>query len=380
MGRLIVVEFVTLDGVIEAPGFEEHREGRNAWALRLQSPELQRHNMDLYVEAGAILLGRVTYQIWAAFWPTAGGAVATQFARRMNEMPKYVASRTLTRLDWESAHLLGPDLAAEVTRLKAEIEGDIVVTGSADLVGDLYKLGLVDEFEFQVFPVVLGSGKRLFPSGLDTRHFQLIGSRAFPKGVVVLRYEPAVEEPSSEFVDDYVWSRDQIRSFRAAMNTERVLATVLFTDIVDSTRVAAELGDRQWRQVLDRHDQLARREVERWRGRYIKSTGDGMLATFDAPTRALWCAASLRDAVAELGISIRAALHTGEIETREGDVGGIGVHIASRALAEAAADQVVVTRTVRDLATGTDLRFEELGTVGLRGVPGQWELFIASLA
>ena len=105
-----------------------------------------------------------------------------------------------------------------------------------------------------------------------------------------------------------------------------------------------------------------------------------MLATFDAPTRALWCAASLRDAVADLGISIRAALHTGEIETREGDMGGIGVHIASRALAEAGADQVVVTRTVRDLATGTDLRFEELGTVGLRGVPGQWELYSASLA
>ena len=378
MGRLVVVEFVTLDGVIEAPGFEEHREGRNAWALRLQSPELQRHNMDLYFEAGAILLGRVTYQIWAAFWPTAGGVDA--FARRINEMPKYVASRTLTRLDWEGAHLLGTDLAAEVTRLKTEIEGDIVVTGSADLVGDLFRLGLVDEFEFQVFPVVLGSGKRLFPSGLDTRHFQLVGSRAFPKGVVVLRYEPATEEPSSEFMDGYLWTRDQIRSFRAAMDTERVLATVLFTDIVDSTRVAAELGDRQWRQLLDRHDQLARREVERWRGRYIKSTGDGVLATFDAPTRALWCAASLRDAVADLGISIRAALHTGEIETREGDVGGIGVHIASRALAEAAADQVVVTRTVRDLVTGTDLRFEELATVGLRGVPGQWELFSASLA
>jgi class 3 adenylate cyclase/dihydrofolate reductase len=378
MGRLIVVEFITLDGVIEAPGFEEHREGRNAWALRLQSPELQRHNMDLYIEAGAVLLGRVTYQIWAAFWPTAGQDNA--FSARMNQMPKYVASRTLTRLDWESARLLGPDLAAEVARLKAEIEGDIIVTGSADLVGDLLKLGLVDAFEFQVFPLILGSGKRLFPSGLDTRHFQLTSSRSYPRGVMLLRYEPATEEPSSNFVDEYGWTREQIRSFRAAMNTERVLATVLFTDIVDSTRHAAELGDRQWRQLLDRHDQLARREVERWRGRYIKSTGDGVLATFDAPTRALWCAASLRDAVADLGVSIRAALHTGEIESRDGDVGGIGVHIASRALAEAGPDQVVVTRTVRDLATGTDLRFEELGTVGLRGVPGQWELFSASLA
>jgi class 3 adenylate cyclase/dihydrofolate reductase len=377
MGRLLVVEFLTLDGVMEAPGFEEHREGRNAWALKLQDAELQRHNMDLYAGAGAILLGRVTYQIWAAFWPMIDPE--NEFARLVNTLPKYVASRTLTSLGWAGSHLLGSDLAAEVQRLKSEVDGDIIVSGSADLVGDLLRLGLIDTFEFQVFPLILGSGKRLFPSGLDVHHYQLVGSRAFPKGVVVLRYEPTSTEPTSRFVDEYAWTGEQVRSFRAALDTERVLATVLFTDIVDSTRRAAELGDRRWRQLLDRHDQLARREVERWRGRYIKSTGDGILATFDAPTRALWCAASLREAMAELGIAIRAALHTGEIETREGDVGGIGVHIASRALAEAGADQVVVTRTVRDLATGTDLRFEELGTVGLRGVPGQWELFSASL-
>ena len=114
-------------------------------------------------------------------------------------------------------------------------------------------------------------------------------------------------------------------------------------------------------------------------GQFVKSTGDGLLATFDAPTRALHCAFALRDAMARIGLEMRAAIHTGEIERRDADVGGIGVHIASRALSEADRGQVVVTRTVRDLATGTDLQFGPLGAVTLRGVPGQWELFEAKL-
>jgi class 3 adenylate cyclase len=131
--------------------------------------------------------------------------------------------------------------------------------------------------------------------------------------------------------------------------------------------------------MLDRHDQMARAEVGRWRGTFIKATGDGMLATFDTPTRALRCAFALRGALAGKGLGMRAAIHTGEIEVREGDVGGIGVHIAARALAEAATGAVVVTRTVRDLASGTDLQFAALGSVGLRGVPGQWDLYEVSL-
>jgi class 3 adenylate cyclase len=170
------------------------------------------------------------------------------------------------------------------------------------------------------------------------------------------------------------------RTGRRRKESRRVLATLLFTDIVDSTGRAAALGDRAWRQMLDRHDQVARSEVERWHGRFVKNTGDGLLATFDAPTRALRCAFGLRDALAHEGLEIRAAIHTGEVEMREDDVGGIGVHIASRALSEADDRQVVVTRTVRDLATGSDLRFSQLGAVSLRGVPGTWELFEASLS
>jgi class 3 adenylate cyclase len=119
--------------------------------------------------------------------------------------------------------------------------------------------------------------------------------------------------------------------------------------------------------------------VEQNLGRYVKSTGDGILATFDAPTRALRCAFVLIETLEGVGLAIRSAIHTGEIEVREDDVGGIGVHIAARALGEAGDGQVVVTRTVRDLATGTDLSFSPLGAVQLRGVPGEWELFDASI-
>ena len=196
---------------------------------------------------------------------------------------------------------------------------------------------------------------------------------------MLLTYPPEQEEPTSRYVDDFAWTEEQVRSLQAAQDVDRVLATVLFTDIVDSTGRAAAKGDRAWHQLLDRHDEAARAEIDRWSGRLVKSTGDGILATFDAPTRALRCAFALHEACAALGIGMRAAIHTGEIEVRQADVGGIGVHIASRALGEAGEGQVVVTRTVRDLATGTDLAFSPLGAAGLRGVPGQWELFEVAL-
>ena len=132
--------------------------------------------------------------------------------------------------------------------------------------------------------------------------------------------------------------------------------------------------------MLDRHDEVARTEVNRWIGQFIKSTGDGILATFDAPTRALRCAFELQEAFARMGLEMRAAIHTGEIERREADIGGIAVHIAARTLGVAGAGKVVVTRTVRDLATGTDLAFAAIGLVGLRGIPGEWELFEATLS
>jgi len=159
---------------------------------------------------------------------------------------------------------------------------------------------------------------------------------------------------------------------------DRVLATVLFTDIVDSTRRASELGDRGWRELLERHDQLTRTTIDRFQGRVVKHTGDGFLATFDGPTRAVRCAASLTEEIPELGIDIRAGLHTGECERRGEDIGGIAVHIGARIAALARPREVLVSSTVRDLVNGSGIAFQDRGTRVLKGAPGQWKLFAAA--
>jgi class 3 adenylate cyclase/dihydrofolate reductase len=376
MGRLVVTEFMTLDGVMEAPGFEEHRDGKNAWAVQATTEDQQRYKIDELFAAGAILLGRVTYQIWEAFWPDAPKDAG--FADRINGIEKYVVSTTLREPTWNNTTVIRSDLAGEVSRVKERTDGDILVFGSAALVDSLLELDLVDEWRVMLFPIVLGSGKRLFREEQDVSHLRLVDARVFDSGVVLLTYEPRAEAPSGEFVEPFAWTDEQIASWEAAQDADRVLASVLFTDVVDSTGRAAALGDRRWRQLIDRHDRVARAEVDRFHGRLIKTTGDGVLATFDAPTRALRCAFAMIGSLDDAGLGIRAAIHTGEIVMGEGDVGGIGVHIASRLLAEAGEHKVVVTRTVRDLATGADLSFAPLGTTSLRGVPGEWELFEAS--
>ncbi len=156
--------------------------------------------------------------------------------------------------------------------------------------------------------------------------------------------------------------------------SERVLATVLFTDIVDSTARAVALGDDAWRQVLDRHDEISRRSVGESGGRLIKGTGDGMLATFDAPARGLTCAKSLGASLADAGIAIRAGVHTGEVELRGEDVAGIGVHIAARVAAVAGSGELWASRTVKDLVAGSGFEFASRGLHSLKGVPDQWEL------
>jgi class 3 adenylate cyclase/dihydrofolate reductase len=367
---------MTLDGVMEAPGDEPHPDGKNRWALRLADDEIHRFKVAELDAVEALLLGRVTYQIWASFWPSAPSDAG--FADRINSMPKYVVSTTVTGAGWPNTTLMSGDVVEEVRALKRRLPGDILVPGSGDVVNALMEHDLVDEYRVAVYPIVLGSGKRLFPNRARTAYLRLRESRAFPSGIVLLTYEPDAAPPEGRFVETFAWTSEQMRSMEAAQNVDRVLATVLFTDIVDSTGQAAALGDREWRRLLDRHDRAARTEVERFNGRFVKSTGDGLLATFDAPTRALRCAFGLMDALADLGIRIRAAIHTGEIEILADDVGGIGVHIAARVLGEASGRQIVVTRTVRELATGTDLVFEPLGSVALRGVPGEWELFEAS--
>jgi class 3 adenylate cyclase len=156
---------------------------------------------------------------------------------------------------------------------------------------------------------------------------------------------------------------------------DRMLATVLFTDICDSTRKAAEMGDRGWRFLLERHDALFRQALDRHRGREVKRTGDGFLATFDGPARAIRCAASVAEAMGSLGLQVRAGLHTGELEVMDGDLGGLAVHIASRVMSAAEPNEVLVSGTVKDLVVGSGIEFEERGEHELRGVPGAWRLY-----
>jgi class 3 adenylate cyclase/alpha-beta hydrolase superfamily lysophospholipase len=200
--------------------------------------------------------------------------------------------------------------------------------------------------------------------------------------------------PGAKFVElsgeDHLWwvgdsesIVDEIQEFltgeRLAAEPDRVLATLLFTDIVSSTEVAAGMGDRRWRDLLHRHNVVMRTEISRFRGHVIKAIGDGFLATFDGPARAIHCAFAVREQMRQMDIQIRAGLHTGEVELMDGDVGGIAVHIAARVLEKANADEVWASRTVKDLVVGSRFKFKEQGNYSLKGIAGEWPLFAVEL-
>ena len=181
------------------------------------------------------------------------------------------------------------------------------------------------------------------------------------------------------YVEPWRESFQQIAEFltgeQAEVTDDRVLATVLFTDIVDSTRRASEMGDRDWHALLNAHDAVVRSQLSRFRGREVNTSGDGFLAMFDGPQRAIRCAMAIRDAVQALGIEVRAGLHTGECEVRGDDIGGIAVHIGARVSALAGPNDVLVSSTLRDLVIGSGLEFDDRGAHQLKGVPGEWHLF-----
>ena len=188
----------------------------------------------------------------------------------------------------------------------------------------------------------------------------------------------------NHFVEPWRESFQEIAEFltghQAEVADDRVLATVLFTDIVDSTRRAAEMGDRDWHALLDAHDAVVRSQLARFRGREVNTSGDGFLAMFDGPQRAIRCAMAIRDAVQSLGMEVRAGLHTGECEVRGDDIGGIGVHIGARVSALAGPNEVLVSSTLRDLVIGSGLEFEDRGAHQLKGVPGEWHIFAVASA
>jgi pimeloyl-ACP methyl ester carboxylesterase len=167
---------------------------------------------------------------------------------------------------------------------------------------------------------------------------------------------------------------DETQEFLTGVRPVPVADRVLATDIVDSTKKAAELGDSKWRNVLDAHEKVVRKELERHRGREVKTTGDGFLATFDGPARAIRCGVAITEEVRPIGVQVRVGLHTGECEVRGDDVGGIAVHTAARISALAGASEVLVSRTVKDLVAGSGITFEDRGTHTLKGIPDEWAL------
>jgi class 3 adenylate cyclase len=181
--------------------------------------------------------------------------------------------------------------------------------------------------------------------------------------------------PMVEWLDD---CEEFITGVRPVGFVDRVLSTVLYTDIVDSTARAASLGDDAWKQTLDRHDRLVGREIDRHRGVNVKSTGDGVLARFDGPARAVSYGLAIADAAGDLGLAVRTGLHTGEIELRGDDIGGISADIGARVASLAGPGEVLVSRTVRDLVAGSDLNFADRGEHELKGVPDRWQVYAAS--
>lgn len=213
----------------------------------------------------------------------------------------------------------------------------------------------------------------------DAPYITLEQGRDLADRIPGARFEPVPGSDNFPFTNPNTQILNHIEEFLTGAGpraeADRALAAVLFTDIVGSTEQAVSVGDRRWRNLLESHDAITRTVVDEHGGRLVKSTGDGVLATFDGPGRAILCAAALRDALQPLGIEIRSGLHTGEIELRGDDIGGIGVHVAARVLDYAGPSELLVSAAIPMLVTGSGLEFEDRGEHDLKGVPGPWRLF-----
>lgn len=264
------------------------------------------------------------------------------------------ALRAFARIERQSA---APSAAAGILRMNAEIDVRHVLPAVRAPTLVMHRVG--DQ------RITIDAGRHIADHVPGARFIELPGGDHMPWGERDL--VDRIADETEEFLTGY----------RANDEIGRVLATVMFTDIVDSTKRAAALGDRMWRATLDRHDEIVRQQLARFRGREIKHTGDGFLATFDGPARAVRCASAIADTVQPLGIAVRGGLHTGEIELKGNDIRGIAVSIAARVAAMAGPNETLVSRTVRDLVAGSGLRFEDRGLHGLKGLPEEIHLYTA---
>jgi class 3 adenylate cyclase len=284
-------------------------------------------------------------------WGT-GAFIANTFQPDL--VPDDAMLRVFARRERQSA---SPSAAIAVLRMNSEIDARHVLPAIRTPTLILHRIGDTR--------VTIDAGRYLAAHITGARMVELPGVNHNPFS------EPEVANRIADEIEEF------LTGSRSEVEVDRVLATVMFTDIVDSTKRAAELGDRQWRTLLDRHDEAVRQQLVRFRGHEVKNLGDGFMATFDGPARAVRCASAIANTVQQLGIAVRGGLHTGEIELKGDDIGGIAVNIAARVAAMADPNETLVSSTVRDLVAGSGLRFQDRGRHALKGLPEEVQLYAA---
>jgi len=295
-------------------------------------------------------------------------------------LPEHLVTASKEVMDREDERfaLVGPSLAAD-GGFRSWWSHFERLSIPPTLMGQMFRHGMQWDVRAALSAI---SAPTLVMHRADNRYILASGGRYIAEHVDGAVYRELAGDDSLFFAGDQDASLGEIEAFltgtRSAPEHDRVLATVLFTDVVSSTQQVARMGDDRWRDLIDLHDRLAADHVSRFRGRVIKNTGDGILATFDGPARAIRCAASISHAVRSLGIEIRAGLHAGEVELRGDDIGGIAVHTAARVMGHAGPGEILVSDTVKDLVIGSGLEFQDKGGHELRGLEGQRRLFAHS--
>jgi class 3 adenylate cyclase len=327
--------------------------------------------------------------LFAATYPERTTALVLYgtFARGLYE-PEYpwgaapdLIERFLERIDREwgtgmTARIFAPSIAQDDRHVQSwgRFERLAVSPGAARV---LIHMAMNSDVR-HVLPVIRVSTLVLHRSGDAVT--RVGGARYMAEHIQGAKYVELLGEDHFPWTGDADAVLDEVEEFltgaRHGPELDRMLATVLFTDIVGSTERAVELGDRQWQELLEHHHRLVRSELNLFRGREVDTAGDGFFATFDGPARGIRCACAIRDSVSSLGITIRAGLHTGECEVMGDKVSGIAVHIGARVMAKAGPGEVLVSSTVKDLVVGSGLHFKDRGEHALKGIPDEWRIFI----